>query len=616
MREGDIIDQKFELLALLGAGGNGQVWRARDRNLQREVALKVLKGRPTDEQRRRFEREAVAAGRLAHPNTARVFGTGLLDSGELYITFELATGVPLSRHRGRKFAVPRVIAIAKQVCRALIEAHDRGVTHRDLKPSNIVIDDNDVVKVIDFGVAKLRDHHQTDVTKSGEIVGTPDYMSPEQLRAHGVGPATDQYALGLIVFEMLEGHLPFKGATLLETGMARLTQPAPPIGRPDCPPFLRECVNRALARAPEQRYPDIRAVLRALDDDPGAADVPSPSAEPRRNLVAGSVIAAFVLVGIASVLALTAREQREPVRPPAEVTPIEPRSAAAPAQNQGAPIVPDASTFDMRDLGPGSNCRPDAFIGDPPDYRSIRYIPQSYDSATRHRVLLFLTGAREDPAKFIRAVGLDELADKHKLVIVAPHVAELQRLKRDVPADVFEDIVRVQTRDLCVDVDRVVVVGQHDLANAALRLSCAPWVAALAHHARLRLAGVDDRCPNGRVVPELALTPTRSGQLPVAGGPQAKGCGKNRIRSLQETERVRRALHGCSDGPEPTSHPGGVCLKEQCDVPYRSCHIDGGIYWPGTQRAISTKTFSCEPAKDSVFPYKHVLDDFFGSLGD
>src|SRR5512132_3537224 len=211
----------YEILAPLGAGGMGEVYRARDTRLEREVAVKVLPAaaREDREARERFRREALALSRLNHPNIEMVLDLGE-DAGTDYLVLELVPGESLAQRVSRGRVPEREAAeIGAQVAEALAEAHERGVMHRDLKPANVMLTPKGRAKVLDFGLAKFSqqpsDETQTmGLTRVGTTTGTPAYMAPEQLLGEAIDPRADLYALGVVLYELTTGQRPFRAATM------------------------------------------------------------------------------------------------------------------------------------------------------------------------------------------------------------------------------------------------------------------------------------------------------------------------------------------------------------------------------------------------------------------
>ena len=256
---------KFELHELIGEGAMGAVWRAYDSVIRRYVALKLLSraGRPTDAQER-FMREARAAGALQHPNIVTIYDLGESDD-QLFIAMELVDGRDLSSliALSEPLALERKLDIVIEVLQGLSYAHERGVIHRDVKPSNVRIASDGSVKIMDFGIARLQ---SADVTGSGAIVGTPTYMAPEQITNGAITPATDIFAVGCLLYELLAYHKPFTGETVhgvlyqvLTTDPKALRTMAPSI-----PASLERVVGKALNKVPEERYETARQMQSAL----------------------------------------------------------------------------------------------------------------------------------------------------------------------------------------------------------------------------------------------------------------------------------------------------------------------------------------------------------------
>jgi serine/threonine protein kinase/Tol biopolymer transport system component len=266
----------YEVLAPLGAGGMGEVYRARDTRLGREVAIKVL---PTElagdaDRLKRFEREARAASSLNHPNIVTVHEVGET-GGAPYLVMELVEGKTL-RELLAAGGLParRVLEVAAQVAGGLAKAHEAGLVHRDLKPENLMVTKDGFVKVLDFGLARLQRPNEkgsqlptaTNVTESGVILGTAGYMSPEQARGDLVDFRSDQFSFGTILYEMLAGRRPFRGGSVPETLAAIIgAEPEPLVVlRPETPTALRWIVERCLAKEPEERYAATRDLARDL----------------------------------------------------------------------------------------------------------------------------------------------------------------------------------------------------------------------------------------------------------------------------------------------------------------------------------------------------------------
>jgi predicted Ser/Thr protein kinase len=229
---GAIVADRYQVLRKLGEGGMGQVYLVEHVKMGRKSALKVMNPAMVKDADAisRFNREAANASRINHPNVADVYDFGETPDGIIYLAMEFVDGPPLTKLIEQEGPLPpaRAAAIVRQTADALAVAHDMGIVHRDLKPDNIMIgrsrDGSDWVKVVDFGIAKAADNAAQKVTKTGLVVGTPEYMSPEQLAGDRLDGRSDIYALGLVAFNMLTGRLPFPAETVQESMIMRLTE--------------------------------------------------------------------------------------------------------------------------------------------------------------------------------------------------------------------------------------------------------------------------------------------------------------------------------------------------------------------------------------------------------
>lgn len=262
----------YRILRRLGTGGMAVVFEAQDPKLDRRVALKVLKPHlgADPAQVRRFEHEAQAAARLIHPNIVQTFDVGQAN-GCHFIAQEYISGSNLSRllqQRG-PLPIPTVVAILRQVALALHKAAEHNIIHRDIKPENILLTDQGVAKVADFGLARFFGAEQRDAvrqTQPGMVLGTPLYMSPEQVEDCEVDHRSDLYSLGVTAHQLVTGQPPFDGATPLRVAYQHLHSPPPPLDSlcPETPPALAEVVARLLQKQPENRFADAGELLSAL----------------------------------------------------------------------------------------------------------------------------------------------------------------------------------------------------------------------------------------------------------------------------------------------------------------------------------------------------------------
>src|SRR5580698_3299241 len=266
---GRLINDRFKITALIARGGMGKVYRAEQAPLGRVCAIKVLNpsyaGEHDPEFHKRFFLEASIASKLTHPNTVTIFDYGRTEDDIYYMAMEYLEGHTLHRaiREAGHFPEERAAHIARQICRALREAHSLGVIHRDLKPANIFLvehgDEADFVKVLDFGLVKnVGQGPGEELTRVGVFVGSPKYMAPEQIRGDKVDARTDIYALGTILYEMLAGKVPFARESTVHIMVAQVNEPPPPIRtmnpNAQVSPALEEAIMRCLAKDPEQRF--------------------------------------------------------------------------------------------------------------------------------------------------------------------------------------------------------------------------------------------------------------------------------------------------------------------------------------------------------------------------
>lgn len=261
----------YEVSQKLGEGAMGAVYLAKRDDTQQRVALKVLHERTLDNEEtvQRFHREARVISMLSHPNIVRVFVYGET-KGSPYMAMEFVEGTSLSQVlRDGPISEKRVIAMGRQLCSAIGEAHDLGILHRDIKPENILLTNyrgrDDYVKVLDFGLAKITGSN-SNLTQSGIVYGTPAYMSPEQAQALDLDPRSDIYSVGCTLYHMVTGDVPFEGKTAVRTLEMQVFQEAtPPSKHADVSAEFEEVILRALQKKPEDRFPSADAMLRALE---------------------------------------------------------------------------------------------------------------------------------------------------------------------------------------------------------------------------------------------------------------------------------------------------------------------------------------------------------------
>jgi serine/threonine-protein kinase PknK len=272
---GAVVGDKYRLDDLVGEGGMGKVYRATQLRLDRQVAVKVISSRDaTAAAVRRFTREAIAVARLRHPNIVAIYDFDVAPGVGLYIAMELLDGFPLrdKLEGGQRLAPERAVALLSQACEGVGAAHRAGVVHRDLKPDNLFVDTGtgaEIVKVLDFGIARLADDSGVSVTRPGAWIGTPLYMAPEQCEGEATDARADVYTLGCVAYELLTGRTPFAGLSLTALLHAHVYETPEPPSRlaPDVPPDLEAVVLRALAKDPADRFPTAAELGRALEGE-------------------------------------------------------------------------------------------------------------------------------------------------------------------------------------------------------------------------------------------------------------------------------------------------------------------------------------------------------------
>ncbi|MCS6889626.1 Stk1 family PASTA domain-containing Ser/Thr kinase [Chloroflexus sp.] len=281
-----LLDGRYQVERLLGDGGMARVYLGRDLRLNRPVAIKIPHSHlMTDPDfLARFRHEAHAAAMVSHPNLVDVYDVG--QDGDLhYIVMEYVAGSTLKQliNREAPFAIPRAVRIGEQIARGLHAAHRAGLIHRDIKPQNIIVTDDGQARITDFGVAKS--HLSTAMTETGITLGTVDYIAPEQAQGRPATPQSDIYALGVVLYEMLTGRLPFTGDTPVAVAMKHISEPPPPPRRynPQIPSALEAIILRALAKDPAQRQRsalELAEELRSYEQLVTQATVVNPGIEP------------------------------------------------------------------------------------------------------------------------------------------------------------------------------------------------------------------------------------------------------------------------------------------------------------------------------------------------
>jgi serine/threonine-protein kinase len=313
---GETIAGRYEVEELVGHGGMSSVYKARDALLERHVALKILHEQySTDEDFvERFKREARSVAQLQHPNIVTVIDRGE-EEGRQYIVFEYIEGENLKEHvvRQGRLDVREALEIADEVARGLAFAHEQGLIHRDVKPQNVLLNGDGRAKVTDFGIARTVD--VDGMTQTGTVLGTSNYIAPEQASGQPVDAHSDVYALGVVLYELLAGEVPFPGESFVAVAMKHMHEPAPNLldVRGDVPLRVAAAVDRALEKDPEQRFPtmdafaaELEACLAELDQGPeGDQTMVIPSA--RRAARRRKQVSRWpIVIGLLALLAIAA----------------------------------------------------------------------------------------------------------------------------------------------------------------------------------------------------------------------------------------------------------------------------------------------------------------------
>jgi len=325
---GEVLADRYELEELVGTGGMSSVFRAHDRLLDRKVALKVLHEQYTedDEYVARFKHEARSVATLSHPNIVTVIDRGEHENRQ-FIVFEYVEGDNLKQLIQRRGPAPvsTALELAMQIARGLSFAHQQGLVHRDVKPQNVLLNGDGQAKVTDFGIARSLDVKHG-MTQTGTVLGTSDYIAPEQAQGHRVDEHTDVYSLGVVLYELLTNEVPFPGENFVAVAMRHINEPPPSIRdkRADVPPRVEAAVQRAMAKDPHDRFQTMADFCRELEaclaevQGTRAVSAPPPPAAPARPRAPRRgvnpwpfVLALLVLIAIGAVIAYLLVRQRD-----------------------------------------------------------------------------------------------------------------------------------------------------------------------------------------------------------------------------------------------------------------------------------------------------------------
>ena len=668
---GEVFQNKYELLDELGRGGFAAVYRARDVDIDRQVALKVLvpnlQGAYDESLVARFHREARVVAQLADPHSITMFDFGRTDDGLLFMVFEYVAGRDLSETLKELGALhpSTVIHILTQVLEALREAHAAGVLHRDIKPANILVysymDDDWQVKLLDFGIAKAGIGRNADpvatITQAGGVVGTPRYMSQEQLCGEDLGPSTDIYSLGLVAFELLMGRPAIDGKDTrtniaLQLSPRRLEFPADS----RIPPPLRAIIEKMIERDSEDRFQTADEAIGALSalqaqswSGPVPLHLPPPQLQtgpqarirtgpqtalrphlPPESTKPGSgsggalspgVLALIGLaIGAAVALAVVALrkpiEQQPPEQPVVRRTPavrpaLEVRPLADPAATE-----PDAAVADEVPVnGCGSESEsgmtyPELEVGGMGGSRTwLQLIPTGYDATTPVPLVVVLHDKTRKPLNAIQDTEFGALADEHGFVVVAPKGDWMPPWKPEDAAFVEELIEHTQTR-LCIDPGRIYGVGHYYGGMAVELFACDLPFAAIATtswRGSNQLA-----CAPEPPIPFMHLVGDGDMYQPIDGGAPCDAwfTRANPVPPLVVKDSLWDEANECSGARKVVmKKPSGTCwTREKCEAPFVSCLWKGGRDWP----AAAKRDIETEPCRrpTTKFPVAKTVWDF------
>ena len=636
---GNLFEGRYQIVDLLGEGGFARVFRAEDTKLQRVVALKVISpqgGEYTAKAAKRFLREAAVLASLQDPHTITLFDFGESADGLLYMAFEFVAGRDLSivLEKGGPMDAHTCGRILDQVLSSLREAHNAGILHRDIKPANILVADYGGARLLDFGIAKARNQdHAQRLTETGRVVGTPRYMSPEQLFGEELTPASDIYSLGLVAFEMLLGRSPIEGSThrqVMEQQLSPLPWRIPPQLAPEP---MRAVLERMLAREAPDRYQSADEAMRALRDAARAATYSAP-ADPRdemetlrkiapvpaphgelgvqtteatgesNNQAGTNTRGAFLLAGLVAVAAalvafiVTRDAPRPPVhaalRPPLPAPTRPPKVVVERADTQAEDTGSQGDATNPLAAGPqrSRGCSaPVPPIGElrrkeKPGVDIQGAIDESYDHSTPQALVVLLNAQwGVTNAEMLRESGLPATGAEQGFLPVAFRKTPTSWESTEADLAAVERGLQWVTDEVCIDLSNIFIVGDGTGGAAATVLRCSDdfsprAIATISYRARNPL-----RCPTDdeRPIPMLMLAGRNNKMTPIAGG---KSCLPfvASVPSLAEHIELWRELQRCSgETREVALIDGADCETWTCHGPLISCVHDGGRSWPGTE---------------------------------
>ena len=619
---GELVAERYRVHEVIGQGGFAIVVRATDERTHEVVALKLLADdAPDPRSRARFVREAQIHATLQSAHTVRLLDFGSAGARS-YIAFEFVPGEDLSDllQRVGRLSSGAVAHVLRQLLAALAEAHRSGLIHRDIKPQNIrVVDSNaehPMVKLLDFGIARATDNGHPSLTATGELVGTPRYMSPEQLTERPLTAASDVYSLGLVALELLVGTEALPGNRLSDQ-LRRLQDGAVVASEMlrHVEPHLLSVVERMTHSDPGQRLKTASAVLRALDFEADATDT-KPTPPNRRSLIA---IVAGCCALAAIVVAIIPADEPSPRR----VAPTHnPRTLSpAPSGGDAVDVRPEVSKPPARPGkfidGVGSDgCQAKVTPGLQAVDLGLRYVPFDYDPTYPHPLMILLNTDGRPPQSWWQDSQFRELAERERMIVVMPvdptkgpprGLVKIRVWRNDADDDIIRTVAANARDDFCVDLTRQWIVGTGYGGRAVQRLRCDDWVAGVVYNSWVRKDEDPPACNQGEV-PTMFINPTQSTQLSLDGEP---ACARpDAPRPLEESERAWRRNHSCKGPPDLTSHGPARCRSFHCDTAFVSCLVPGGEGWPGEHLRVP----SCDEPPAAIWPAEEAIWQFFQAL--
>ncbi len=662
---GEVVDGRYRLDAFAGSGAMGDVFRATRVTDGRTAAVKLLSQNVVEASTtERFLREIRLVARLDHPGIAKVLDAGE-HRGRPYLAIEWVEGGTLWEWVKRGALGWRAAAnFGKQIAHALGAAHALGIVHRDVKPTNIMVDaTTGDVRLVDFGVALAADQER--LTKTGVPIGTAEYMAPEQAKAGAVGPAADLYALGVVLYEMLTGRLPFEGSGF-GAMVLKLQERAPSarlLAPSSVPLEFCDLVDRLLDPAPETRPADALSVHEALKrierlpertaQRPPTIVEGAPQAPPPSRAMPRVALAIFGLFGLALLVAAGALLLGEPPETPPPASPsatsdrgahvtsatstagtqvaaprLAPEDLGSPDAIPDAGVDPDSTTPDAADeLFSSRGCQQSPPFDGPRTLASsddvgrtfewVVYLPAGYDWERPHRTLVLLHDSGLDPTYMVKTRRMNEVADEHDLVLIVPRAQKMVRSWREPYEPAFVRRAVLETSKLvCLDPKWLYVMGvgagggllEHDLP-------CSMPFSAIAS-VSWRAAKGDTICARNPS-PRLSIVADGDPGAPVEGGfVDVRGD----MASQEQHVAVWRQAHGCRDTPDRTwKVTDGTCEEwSSCEnAPLVVCTPHGGRSWAGETVTVDMLApfIKMKPQGGTDFPYREAIWEFFEEHG-